>query len=409
MSIKDEDRNLGVAGDDESIAPTAASRGEHIEADATNSELREPVVRKWVNKTKIKAAGALMVTLLPALAGLYEFGGTVESIVQPVLGDSEEDIRAVVRGHYEAIGERDFERAFDFYGPRQEVEVGGKEKWIEERTKEQEFCPIEKAEVKDAKVTDIEEDTAVATADVHFGYKCGQEDWRYSWTVSKVDEEWKLDSREVERATSTPVPVTFVNEGRTESLAGGKTKEANLKSVKTSATANDAKDGSDNYVTYEPELAVDGKLDTAWQVALEDDNVTYHNAADGQPDIARQVAFKDGKEPWVLLEYDNPITVSRVGIIPGYNKKDPADGTDRFYQMYTVRKARIEFSDGYSTDVDFEQDPEMRYVDVPNTETNFVRIKILDTYSPRQKSLGGVPYEELFGKIAISEIEVEGA
>jgi hypothetical protein len=332
----------------------------------------------------------------------------VGSIAQPLVGgDPRENIEAVIEGHYGAIGERDFERAFDFYGPRQEVEVGGKEKWIEERTKEQEFCPIEKAEVKDVQVTDIEEGTAVATADVHFDYKCGQEDWRYSWTVSKADGEWKLDSREVERATSTPVPVTFVNEARTESLGGVKTEESNLKSVKTSATANGAKDGNKNWVTYEPELAVDGKPDTAWKVALEDDDVTYQNSADDQPDVARQVSFKEGKEPWILLEYDKPITVNRVGIIPGYNKVDYTDGTDRFYQMYTVRKARIEFSNGYSTDVDFEQDPEMKYVEVPNTETTFVRVEILDTYSPRQKSPGGVPYDELWGKIAISEIEVE--
>ena len=385
MNFKDEARDLGAAEDEKD--PTASSSGDNVEPDATDSEPREPATRKLIEKTRLKAAGALMGSLITLLAGLHEAGGAVGSIVEPVfVRDPQEEIRATVQGHYEALGEGDFEKAFEFFGLRGGDEVRDKEEWIEEQTKEQNFCPIEKSEVKDVQVADVEdESTAVATADVHFDYKCGQSDWRFIWNVSKAGGEWKLDSQEEAHATSTQVPITFANEGRTESAVDGKTKQANLKSVKTSATANAAPDSSGNWVTYEPEKVVDGQPDTAWQVA-----------------------FKDGEEPWVSLEYDKPITINRVGIIPGYSKIDPTDGTDRFYQMYTVRKARIEFSNGESTEVDFEQDPEMKFVEVPNTETTFVRVEILDTYPPRQKSPGGVPYDNgLFGKVAISEIEVE--
>src|SRR5215210_6217190 len=408
MNFKDEARDLGAAEDEKD--PTASSSGDNVEPDATDSEPREPATRKLIEKTRLKAAGALMGSLITLLAGLHEAGGAVESIVEQVFGgDPQEEIEGTMQGHYKALGEGDFEKAFGFFGLRGGDEVRDKEEWIEEQTKEQNFCPIEKSEVKDVQVADVEdESTAVATADVHFDYKCGQSDWRFIWNVSKAGGEWKLDSQEEAHATSTQVPITFANEGRTESAVDGKTKQANLKSVKTSATANAAPDSSGNWVTYEPEKVVDGQPDTAWQVALEDDDVTYQEAVDGQPDTAWQVAFKDGEEPWVSLEYDKPITISRVGIIPGYSKKDPADGTDRFYQMYAVRKARIEFSSGESTEVDFEQDPEMKFVEVPNTETTFVRVEILDTYPPRQKSPGGVSYDNgLFGKVAISEIEVE--
>src|SRR5215210_3281234 len=105
MNFKDEARNLGAA-ENESKAPTASSSGDNVEPDATDSEPREPATRKLIEKTRVKAAGALMGSLITLLAGLHEAGGAVGSIVEQVFGgDPQEEIRATVQGHYEALGE----------------------------------------------------------------------------------------------------------------------------------------------------------------------------------------------------------------------------------------------------------------------------------------------------------------
>ena len=103
--------------------------------------------------------------------------------------------------------------------------------------------------------------------------------------------------------------------------------------------------------------------------------------------------------------------MSRVGLIPGYNKIDPADNTDRFYQMYTIKKARIEFSNGSHVQADFDQDPKMKFFDVQDIKTTSVRIKILETYPPLPKSprneASNAPYEAFIAALGISEIKVE--
>jgi hypothetical protein len=102
--------------------------------------------------------------------------------------------------------------------------------------------------------------------------------------------------------------------------------------------------------------------------------------------------------------------VNRTGIIPGHVKKDPCSGTDRFYQLYSVRKAEIEFSDGSKVVKEFRREPEMQYIDGADHETTTLRIEILDTYPPGDKPGGSsFDYEDTgtFGKAAISEIKVE--
>lgn len=141
-------------------------------------------------------------------------------------------------------------------------------------------------------------------------------------------------------------------------------------------------DNSGNFFTYEPEKAIDGIEDTAWRVS------------------------GDGKGQWIQLNYLKPVTVRAVGIIPGHDKIDSADGTDRFYQLYVVRRARIEFSDGTAVEADFERDRSMQfvYVDSPQT-TKSVRIEILDTYPPGNNP-NGQQYPFLVYETAISEIDV---
>jgi hypothetical protein len=153
--------------------------------------------------------------------------------------------------------------------------------------------------------------------------------------------------------------------------------------VRASGVSDPAPDAGGQTVTYEPEQVLDGRPDTAWHV-------------DG-----------DGIGEWIELEYDSPVVVSEIGIIPGYDKYDPADGIDRFYQMYVVREAEITFSDGTTVTASFDRDPTMQYVSVPDVETTYVRITILDTYPPGNSPYGD-EYPYTLDKVAISEILVDG-
>src|SRR5215210_7332561 len=111
MNVKDEAGNPGAA-ENEGRAPTTSSSGDNVQPNATDSEPRVPAARKLIEKTRVKAAGVLMGSFITLLAGLHEAGSTVGSIVEPIFGgDPQEEIKATMQDHYEALGEGDFEKA----------------------------------------------------------------------------------------------------------------------------------------------------------------------------------------------------------------------------------------------------------------------------------------------------------
>jgi hypothetical protein len=365
------------------------------EASSTNDERQQSSLTSsgllsWLGPRtrKITAAVGLptMAIVIGLIADLHVFvGGVVEDYME---GRAHERIEATVRGHYEAIGAGDYDRAYSYFGSVMRNVVGA-EGWIEARKNE--YCPVvhpHGADVKDVRVSEVNGDKAVATADVRFKHTCGESHWIFAWRLNNESDGWKLASQipEATHALYNTVPFLepYDNTGITKSDVSGESQQDKLESVKASATAEPGEDASGKLFTYEPANAVDGKPYTAWQVA------------------------GDGKNQWILLEYEEPMKVSRVGIIPGYDKVDPEDDTDRFYQMYVVREARIEFSDGSRHLADFRRDREMQFVDVPDTETTSVRITILDTYPPQLRHPNGSSYSALLGKSAISEVKVEG-
>ena len=75
------------------------------------------------------------------------------------------------------------------------------------------------------------------------------------------------------------------------------------------------------------------------------------------------------------------IRIQKVGIIPGYDKVDPVDETDRFTQHRIVKQVRLEFSDGSSFEASFERRRDMQFVQLPQAiSILWVRIVILSTY-----------------------------
>jgi len=149
--------------------------------------------------------------------------------------------------------------------------------------------------------------------------------------------------------------------------------------VSASRTAAAGIDSQNNPVTYEPENAIDGQNDTTWRV-------------DG-----------DGVGDWLELDFDAEVSVSKVGIIPGYDKIDAADGTDRFAQNRVVKKARLEFSDGSSVSAEFAQQRDMQFVELPKPiRTHSIRIVIEETYPPP-------PAPDGRDFTPISEVQVQGS
>ena len=150
--------------------------------------------------------------------------------------------------------------------------------------------------------------------------------------------------------------------------------------VRASSSADPGKDAQGNPITYDPQNAVDGRNDTAWRVT---------GAGAGE---------------WIELEFASDVTVESIGIIPGYDKIDPADNSDRFAQNRVVKVARFEFSDGSAVRARFERKRDMQVVMLARpVRTHSIRIVIEDTYPPPPADQGGRDFTP------ISEVQVQGA
>lgn len=387
-----EDHERDVANVDEQDPARAAERepgatdeNSHEQA-ATSDDAPELVGLKPRLFGLFKLKTATITAVVFGVIGLIANVGDVESFWKTrtegrTVAVEEKAIQASVRGHYEAIGVGDYEKAYSYFGLVERAQVGSEEGWTEGQTR---FCPVESARIESIEAGGIDGDRATATANVNYAQTCGESDWTFIWNLLKEDGTWKLDSQESAWANSSSVPeyITYQNTGPTKSGEEEIEAEA-LGSVETSATAEPATDADGRLITYEPAKAADGDPETAWQVA------------------------GDGKGEWVLLKFDEPMEVGRIGVIPGYDKIDPTDHTDRFYQMYTVREARIELSDGTEKVARFDRDPEKQFVEIPETGTEYVKITILDSYPPGDNP-DGSSYEQVHAKTAISEVEVEG-
>jgi serine/threonine protein kinase len=133
-----------------------------------------------------------------------------------------------------------------------------------------------------------------------------------------------------------------------------------------------------NRTTYEPTLALDSRPDTAWRVPGE-------------------------SGMWLQVDFPSEVRLHRVGIVPGYDKIDPCDRTDRFSQNRVVQEVRLEFSDGQSENWPLDYDRWMQFMNTDDIRTRFVRLVIVSSYSPRPPS--GVEPRQY---VALSEVLVEG-
>lgn len=119
-----------------------------------------------------------------------------------------------------------------------------------------------------------------------------------------------------------------------------------------------------NQTTFEPTNALDGVLDTAWRVP------------------------GDGRQAFLLIEFQTPLVLTEIQIVPGYAKIDPCDGTNRFFQNRRVRQVEITFSDGVSVPGEFRDSTDFQSVLFEPHLTEWVRITVLETYTQPAGSAG---------------------
>jgi hypothetical protein len=148
-----------------------------------------------------------------------------------------------------------------------------------------------------------------------------------------------------------------------------------LTSADASCTAEPSVDAAGETVTYEPAAAIDADAETAWR-------------CDG-----------DGSGVTLDLTLGQKATVSQVGLIPGYAKTDPVDGTDRYAENRRISEVTWTFDDAKSVTQRFDTSADNRSLQstsVPDVETRVVGITIEASAAAARNT------------VAISTIQVEG-
>jgi len=149
-----------------------------------------------------------------------------------------------------------------------------------------------------------------------------------------------------------------------------------LTGATASATAPDGLDAAGNPVSYDVANTIDGDPGTAWRV--------------------------EGDGFGATLTYrtvSGPVYVTEVGLIPGYAKVDPVDGTDRFTQNRRVLRVTWAFDDGVTQGQAFSDSRELQAIQIPGVLTTSITVTIEETT--------GVPLD---GRdfTPISEVRVRG-
>jgi hypothetical protein len=141
-----------------------------------------------------------------------------------------------------------------------------------------------------------------------------------------------------------------------------------------------SRDAAGAVVDYGPERMVDGRTDTAWR-------------CDG-----------DGAGKTIKVTFSSRARVVQVGIVPGYAKVDPADGTDRYAQNRRIAQVRYTFDDGTIVEQTLATDAGTRSaqtVAVPGVTSSGMTVSIV-------RSVPGtaVGANRASDRIAISELTV---
>lgn len=139
-----------------------------------------------------------------------------------------------------------------------------------------------------------------------------------------------------------------------------------------------SQDSNSTTVTYGPEKAVDGLPNTAWR------------------------CNGDGVGQRLEISFPGRVTLTSIGLVPGYAKTDPSDGTDRYAQNRRISAVQYTFDDGSTVRQSLDTSASSRSsqtLALPNVFTSHVTITILSSVSG--EATGGQQPSE---RVAISEV-----
>lgn len=188
--------------------------------------------------------------------------------------------------------------------------------------------------------------------------------------VSQLMAQWRPARRE-EAAAGQGADPTLV--GGTASPAGiiaAQPSAGALRPVLLSASSHTT--GS-RVVSYSPYNAIDGDLETGWQVS------------------------NGGVGEWIRLEFGRLASLRRIGVVPGYDKVRADRVGDRFPANNRVSEATITWEGG-STTHRFADDRAMQFIELGSVSTSWVQIYIT-AIAPGSR----------WNDTVISEIRCEGA
>jgi hypothetical protein len=126
---------------------------------------------------------------------------------------------------------------------------------------------------------------------------------------------------------------------------------------------------------------------------------TQMNLFDGDPSTCWRMDG-DGTGRTITIDLGAPTTVTAVGLIPGYAKRDPTTGVDRFSQNRRVVTVSWAADDGATTTQALADSPTMQTVSTASSMPSATRYLRL--------TIGGVTSDGGRDYTAISEIEVTG-
>ena len=147
--------------------------------------------------------------------------------------------------------------------------------------------------------------------------------------------------------TTTTIPPTTIPPTPTDLRPVG---------LSASSTAPDGNDAGGNLVSYAAGNTVDGDPATAWRTP-----------GDG---VGETITFQFA---------EGPVVITEVGLIPGYAKIDPVDGTDRFTENRRIRSVEWAFDGAVTQGQAFSEDRNVQFTQIASVPTNSITLTIRET------------------------------
>jgi hypothetical protein len=158
-------------------------------------------------------------------------------------------------------------------------------------------------------------------------------------------------AREGETPAATPAPPTAVTP--TAPPPSGPTSPAPVRLSPSNVTASS--ESVSRSVSYGPWNVVDGDPGTGWQVS------------------------DSGPGEWIELQFGHAVTLSRIGVVPGYDKILPDRVGDRWPLNNRVSDVQIVTESGTVTH-HFSDSRPMQWVDLGGVATSWVTILVVSVY-----------------------------